>query len=200
MRLLILLLFFFLSCNAEDIFKNKIYTYIVTQTNSSQVDTLIILHKSNFLSDKLETKFKYSKDSSVITMQREGDYTSSSSNISILSPIGGYLDNTEYLPYPQLDLPPQIGDSIYSEHKMPDHLSKKNQIVKGYLKVVDKKLYNNELLNDNVWVVQSFNLENKNNSATYYYSQKYGFVQLNYFFGINQITIKLINIETHVEK
>lgn len=188
-------MFFITSCNSSDIFEDKIYIYSVVNNNSSVIDTLEIKIIPNFFMDKLETKFKYKVDNSNVEYSRESQYTSDNGTVSISPPIGGYLNYTELLPYPEINLPPKIGDSIYSEHNIPDAVSLKSKEATGYQKVTGKTQYKNRFIDEEVWVIESYSLDDNNYSAKYYYSLKYGFVYFNYHLNENRIEIELIKYE-----
>jgi hypothetical protein len=201
MKIIITLLLFFISCSSNDLYKNNSFIYSVTRNNSTYIDTLKFKVVSNFISDKLETTFMFTKDSTISkSFSRESGYTSCNTKISIKPPIGGYLDSTELIPYPELNLPPRVGDSIYSEHKIPNGISLKSDLIKGYQKVVGKTHYKNKFIDEDVWVIESYNLIKPNYLAKYYFSSNYGFVYFNYKFEDIDIKIELINYENHLNK
>lgn len=200
MKIILCLLFFATSCSSMDIYKDKIYIYSVVNNNSSVIDTLEIKIIPNFLMDKLETKFKYKVENSNFEFGRESRYNSDNSTVSINPPIGGYLNYTELLPYPEINLPPKVGDSIYSEHNVPDAVSLKSKEASGYQKVTGKTQYKNRFIDEEVWVIESYSLDDNNYSAKYYFSPKYGFVYFNYNLGGNKIEVDLIKLETYQVK
>ena len=67
----------------------------------------------------------------------------------------------------------------------------KSNLAKGYLKVVDKKYYNNRLVNDTCWVIKAHSIANPDINATYYYHEKFGFAMMEYNLPSGRILIQI---------
>jgi len=198
MKLFLVLVFLLSSCSAEDYFSNKILYYKVTSNQSSNIDTLTVKPESSFLITKLKSSFHYKESDTVrMTVSSETNYTANDKNIQIRNPYGGYLDLALNFPNLEINLPPKMYDSIYSEFKIPKlvKLPISGKIVKGYQKVTGYDFYSGERIKDSVWVVEMQNLEDKQYKGKYYFSELYGFVYLNYQSEDLDVEIELISTE-----
>ena len=82
-----------------------------------------------------------------------------------------------------MKLPLAIGDSIYVEQKELVNSEAHDSVsIRGYLKVVDKIKYGENTKDNDVWKIEAINIDNPKYRATYYYSEKSGFVYFKYFF------------------
>lgn len=200
LKIISILLLFVSNSYSSDLFEGKVLNYTVKNSNSVNIDSIEIRHISKFFLDKLKIKFDYKiNDSTFNSFIRESSYTSDSDELAIQPPIGDYLDNTEFLPHPELTLPPKIGDSIYSEHRIPKHIKSSADIIKGYNKVVGMIDYKSEILNEMVWVIESKNILNNLYTLKFYFSEKYGIVYFEYKLKEDNVYIELVNFESYEE-
>ena len=202
MKYVIIILVFLVSCNSNDFFKDKVLTYKVVAPYSNHIDTLTMKTIPKLFSDKLETSFKYYSGNTSTTFSREGDYTANDKKIKIMSPIGGYLDTTEQLPHPEINLPPKLNDTIFSEHNISSVLPNAGDLISGYQVVTDYIDYSNSgnIFKDSVWVVELHNKENNKYKGKYYFSKEFGFVYFQYVFNNLTIDIELVSLEKYISK
>lgn len=200
LKIISILLLFVSNSYASDLFEGKVLNYTVKNSNSVNIDSIEIRHISKFFLDKLKIKYDYKiNDSTSNSFIRESSYTSDSDELAIQPPIGGYLDNTEYLPYPGLTLPPKIGDSVYSEHIIPKHVKSSRDLIKGYNKVVGTIDYKSDIFKGKVWIIEAKNIENNLFSLKYYFSEKYGIVYFEYKLKEEIVYIELVSYESYEE-
>lgn len=164
-------------------------TFTVKRNDSSIIDTLIISKGR----DKAEYLFK-STDSNGISV--ENKRTINFQGDTFLSLEGAYLDNTKYLPSPDIPKKLATGEKIYSEFEVD--FNDKKEVFKGEIEIVAPTQYNVSLLQDDTWILNasSFNKNDKKlYKATYYYNERYGFVY--YHYEIDNMIIDIDLIEIH---
>lgn len=194
MKYLIIILLIFVSCSSEDFFKGKKFKYKVITKHSNHIDTLTISTGSKLFFTKLETKLNYFSENMTINFSREGHYTANDKKVKIMPPIGGYLDFTEQLPHPEINLPPKLNDTIYSEHNISSTLPNAGKLIMGYQTVTDYKYYSEDAFKDSVWVVELYNKKDVKFKGKYYFSKKYGFIYFYYDLDGMEVEIKLIDL------
>lgn len=165
-------------------------TFIVKRNDSSIIDTLIISKGR----DKAEYLFK-STDSNGISIEKKRSINFNAN--TFLSLEGAYLDNTKYLPSPDIPKKLATGEKIYSEFEVD--FNDKKKFFKGEIEIVAPTQYNVSLLQDDTWILNasSFNKNDDNilYKATYYYNERYGFVY--YHYEIDNMIIDIDLIEIH---
>ena len=197
----LIILLMLISCSEQTPYADGVkYIYKVKYSNS-EFEDIITVEKtvvSGFVSKLLlETEVRQDKGSST-GYSVESTVPNSTSEIKLPHPIGEYLDLTNLLPPPTIKFPIIVGDSMYSEHTVEfKHSPYNDTLVKGYIKVLGRELINNPIVHDSCWVLKVFKLDSKDTTATFYYNDEYGFTELNYSFGVDNILIYLDSLETN---
>ena len=188
-----------ISCSEQTPYQDGVKYIYKVKYSKSEFDDLITVEKtvvSGFASKILmETEVRQDKGSSS-GYSIESNVANSTQKVVLPHPLGEYLNLTNFLPPPTIEFPAAIGDSIYSEHTVKFKHSPYNGLnVKGYIKVVGKEMVKNRIANDSCWVLKAHKFNTADTSATYYYSNKYGFIELDYQLGADNITITLDSLD-----
>jgi len=192
----LLILVFLISCDSNRIYNDRTeWAFTVKNSDSQYVDTLTLELADNYYSaiyPKIKWYFK-SKSDEIYTMAfgTESAFTENSDEIRIHPPVGGYLDFTEMLPYPEVHFPLKIGDVYNSNHT----IGLRNKMfggkeINGTLTVIGKTLYRGDFLTDSCWVIEGKNTA-ENYSSRFYFHNRLGFVYFFYQGKNNSIEIDL---------
>lgn len=187
------------SCSEQTPYSDGVkYIYKVKYSNS-EFEDIITVEKtvvSGFVSKiMMETEVRQDPGSST-GYSIESDVANSTQKIQLPHPLGEYLDLTNLLPPPTIEFPVAIGDSIYSEHTVKFKHSPINGLnVEGYVKVVGREMVKNRIVNDTCWVLKAQKYNTNDTLATFYYNDRYGFVELDYQIGSDYITITLDSLD-----
>ncbi len=187
------------SCSEQTPYQDGVkYIYKVKYSNSEFEDIMTVEKTvvSGFVSKiLLETEVRQDKVSST-SNSIETNVANSTLKIQLPHPFGEYLDLTNLLPPPTIEFPVAIGDSIHTEHTVKFIHSPYNGVaVEGYIKVMGREMVNNPIIKDSCWVLKAYRNNTTDTSATFYYNDKYGFIELNYQIGADSITITLDSLE-----
>lgn len=188
-----------ISCSEQTPYQDGVkYIYKVKYSNS-EFDDIITVEKtvvSGFASKILmETEVRQDKGSST-GYSIESNVANSTQKIQLPHPLGEYLNLTNMLPPPTIEFPVEIGDSIYSDHTVKFKHSPYNGLnIEGYIKVIGREMVKNRIANDTCWVLKAQKYNTSDTSATFYYNSKYGFVELDYQLGTDNISITLDSLE-----
>ncbi|MDA3844528.1 MAG: hypothetical protein PF588_09200 [Candidatus Kapabacteria bacterium] len=112
-----------------------------------------------------------------------------------------YSTLTGMLPYPGVEYPISIGQKTNWEltpRACWEELEGKT--VKGYIEVIDKIYYSNDIVQDSCWVLSAIGKSEVGEfSAKYYFSEKYGFIYFNYDFSDYTVEINLIGYNDNAD-
>jgi len=177
--------------------KDKVLIYTVRSNQSEITDTLRIMFYSEIFVDKLRSEFLTQKDNQNTILKREELYLGNDSKIKIFIPAGDYLNFIEHLPYPEINLPPRLNDTVFSNHKIPSGFDGENTLIKGYQTVTDHIYYSKHFVEDSVWVVQLYNQTDPKYKGKYYFSKDYGFVYFQYVLNNFTVEIELVGMNKY---
>ncbi len=196
----LIILVLLISCGTNHIYNDHTeWTFTVKNSDSEYIDTLTLSLADNYYSfiySKIYWNFK-SKSDEIYSLEfgAESAFTENSDEIKIHPPIGGYLDFTEMLPYPEVHFPIKTGDVYTSDHEIGSPNRTFDGIeVNGTLRVTGKILYEENLLKDSCWVIEGRN-NAENYSSRYYYHDRLGFVYFFYQGKNNSIEINLKSLK-----
>lgn len=196
-HLIIIISLCFISCSSEFVMKDKVLIYTVRSNQSEISDTLRIMFYSEKFVNKVRAEFLTQNDNQNTILKREGLYLGNDSKIKIFIPAGDYLNFIEHLPYPEINLPPRLNDTIFSDHKIPSGFEGENTLIKGYQTVTDHIYYSKNLVEDSVWVVELFNKIDAVYKGKYYFSKDLGFVYFRYVFNNITVEIELVRVNKY---
>lgn len=188
-----------ISCSEQTPYQDGVkYIYKVKYSRSEFQDRITVekTEVSGFISKiQMETEVRQDPGSST-GYSIEADVANSTQKVELPHPLGEYLDLTNLLPPPHIEFPVAIGDSMHTEHTVKfKHSPYNGRKIEGYLKVTDRKFVKNRLFTDSCWVLKARKYNTLDTSATFYYNEKYGFVELDYQIGTDNIIITLDSLE-----
>lgn len=191
---------------------NKEWKFLVKKTNSTFLDTLylkIVPNKDNITENVIETGCRWiltglqSSDNSIVSdtiisyvlQESEIDTDNSIIKIGISPPTNSYLTYTRLLESPFVKLPIHIG--YVSKYKVEstsinDERGADKIKSEGAMTVSGKIFYDNPLVKDSCWVLQTMGESDLGMmGAKYYFHEKFGFVYFYYDFNKYQVEISL---------
>ena len=189
MKYLIVFLLMGLSVSAKPYFSTKDYEFDVTYTNADGPSEIGLYTVNNAKEGKLDSVQWVHIGYRIIYL----DQTYCVQNVDYIrinSPSRGAFQEADFVPYPQVNLPLAIGDSIYTEQ-----VNSNGKLQKGYLKIIDELIYGKNSKNNKVWKIEAINIENPDYSAVYYYNEENGFVYFSYNLGQKKIEMNIKSIE-----
>lgn len=203
----VVILFFVSSHSNPQIYKpNREWHFVVHFSNTSNIDTLRLKtsdEKWELTQKKIEyihTEINSSTGGYAIHNGATGVIDRKEiiltrlffpSEIWLHPPRTGNLRVTELLPFPWIKFPIKIGQfnkwQLTPKEGWREFEGKK---ITGNLKVANKILYKNSIINDSCWVIDGFGeSEIGKYKCKYYFSEKYGFVY--FFYDMNHYQIEI---------
>ncbi len=195
----LILALLFVSCSEQTPYQDGVKYIYKVKYSKSEFEDIMTVEKtvvSGFASKILmETEVRQDPGSST-GYSIESNVANSTQKIQLPHALGEYLNLTNLLPPPTIEFPVTIGDSVYNEHTIDFKHSPYNGLnVEGYIKVIGREMVKNRIANDTCWVLKAQKYNTSDTSATFYYNNKYGFVNLDYQFGTDYISITLDSLE-----
>lgn len=225
-NLFILIITFLLltSCSEQEIYKKgRKWTFSVQSSESKRIDTLTLVIEDEPYRFKYRWDYKtyypdktVKKGSSIISDEsilfRDNDI------LELKAPaVMDVLAEAQYLPNPQIEIPPNKKFSKEIEFLIPsvkqvsriyapdDSLQKDPKITKkmtdsvkvqGSIKATGSIFYKNKTVKDSCIVLKAYGKSRKGRfNATYYFHELYGFVYFYYNLGKKTVEVKLIKKE-----
>lgn len=197
----LILALLFVSCSEQTPYQDGVKYIYKVKYSKSEFEDIMTVEKtvvSGFASKILmETEVRQDPGSST-GYSIESNVANSTQKIQLPHALGEYLNLTNLLPPPTIEFPVTIGDSVYNEHTIVFKHSPYNGLkVEGYIKVIGREMVKNRIANDTCWVLKAQKYNTSDTSATFYYNDKYGFVNLDYQFGVDNISITLDSLEIY---
>ncbi len=209
--LVILISIITISCSTPTVYKpNSSFTFLVKVTNQNKNDTInLFVTDESWLIVQTKCIWKYPP---IIDSLGSISYITGTtgivdwnypfpfnllfpSQIWIHPPRQLYLRMAQMVPFPKVMLPIEKGQVIPWEltpKKGWEELEGKT--VTGHIVVTDKIFFDNPVVNDWCWVLETIGeSEIGNFNSKYYFHEKYGFVYLYYDFNEYQVEMSLID-------
>ena len=188
-----------ISCSEQTPYQDGVKYIYKVKYSKSEFEDIMTVEKtvvSGFASKiMLETEVRQDPGSST-GYSIESNVSNSTQKIQLPHPLGEYLDLTNLLPPPTIEFPVAIGDSIHTEHTVKfKHSPYNGYIIEGYIKVMGREIVNNHIAKDSCWVLKVYKNSTTDTMATFYYNDKYGFIELDYQLGADNITITLDSLD-----
>ncbi len=197
MKYLLLLVLSVYISSSQPYFNNTDFIFTVQSSVLERQDSIKLESSNQFLAGQ-KILWEFRIDNSNIIISEEKTCVQNNDGVFLKNPTGEYLNNTVYVPHPQVNFPLNIGDSTYVEQTELERNERKDSVsIRGYLKVVDKIKYGKNTNNNDVWKIEAYNIDDDKYSAIYYYNEKNGFVYLNYKLNDLEIEMDLSTIIYH---
>lgn len=182
MKYVLILILSVYCCASQPYFNNTDFIFTVQSSLIERQDSIKLESSNQFLA-KQKILWEFRIDNGKVIINENKTCIQNSDRVFLKNPTSEYLRNTVYIPHPQVKLPLAIGDSIYVEQKeLVNNEAHDSVSIRGYLKVVDKIKYGENTKDNDVWKIEAINIDNPKYRATYYYSEKSGFVYFKYIF------------------
>ncbi len=188
---------------------NRQWIFTVKKSNREIFDTLLLItFKERWEYSALQRKINWKfimkdtivteniEETGVIDRARGGSLLNLifGSEIWIHPPRSSYLRLAEMVPFPNVKLPPKLGQRIDWELTPKKGWGEFEGVkVNGKLVVSSKIFFDNPIVKDTCWVIDAFGKSKIGNfKAQYYFHEKLGFVYFFYDFAFYKVEINLI--------
>ena len=201
------------SCSNPQVYKSGYKcSFTIHKSDKKIVDTLhfVVLDKIWMYTQK-EINYKYiihrNDGSKSVIMPRTGVIDRQGNFITRLfiqpeiwlhPPRQDYLRKAELVPFPWIKLPVHIGQKMDWELTPGKGWEEfEGKEVTGVIEVVDKIYYDNPVIQDTCWVINTYGKSEIGEfTGEYYFSEKYGFVR--YFYDFNEYKVEIMPYYIHI--
>jgi hypothetical protein len=187
MKLILILLLTAGTLLSQQFSTDKNHYYIVKHSDYDKDFWLGVINNGEEQINDENFVWRFSeKGAREISWTQEAPAIQNDGQVVLTLPKRDFFIDLAYLPYPQVEFPLEVGDSIYVEQTVPNvNGSSDNIKVSGYLKVIslDKLNIKGRVPNDIMkkWTLEVHSFENLKYKATYVYSNAIGFEKMTYY-------------------